>query len=239
MLGRRIRGPALGVLLAYAWVSYPFTLWTLSSNTNDTLVALLVMAALLVITSAPARGVAGALAGFTKFAPLALAPLLLRGVGEPPRRRSVIAGAVAFAVTALIVMAPVLDGNFHAFWHDTVAYQSSRVTPFSVWGLWGGLGFEQHLVEGAAVALAVALAFVPRRRTVVDVAALAAAIVIALQLAANYWLYSYIVWFYPLVIVALLAAAPRSRWTLEPLEHHGRLAVAQHPVLAVPADSPS
>ena len=35
-----------------------------------------------------------------------------------------------------------------------------------------------------------------------------AAVLVALQLTANYWLYSYIVWFFPLVIVALLAAHP-------------------------------
>ena len=34
-LGRRVRGPTLGAVLAYAWAAYPFTLWTLSSNTND------------------------------------------------------------------------------------------------------------------------------------------------------------------------------------------------------------
>src|SRR6202035_5566426 len=76
LLGRRVRGPTLGVALAYAWVSYPFTLFALASNSNDTLVAVLLMAALLAATSAPARGVFAALAGLTKFAPLALVPLL-------------------------------------------------------------------------------------------------------------------------------------------------------------------
>jgi len=41
LLGRRVRGPTLGIVLAYAWAAYPFSLWTLSSNTNDTLVAFL------------------------------------------------------------------------------------------------------------------------------------------------------------------------------------------------------
>jgi hypothetical protein len=207
-LGRRIRGPTLGVLLAYAWAAYPFTLWSLSSNTNDTLVALLAVLALLVITSAPARGVAGALVGLTKFAPLALGPLLLRGAGPRwPRKRSIVAYVLAYGLTLLAAMLPVLlDNNLHAFWHDSIAYQATRVSPFSVWGLWGGLGLEQHLVEGAAVALAILVAFVPRQRGVVEIAALGAAVVIALQLAANYWLYSYIVWFYPLVIVALFGS---------------------------------
>jgi hypothetical protein len=43
---------------------------------------------------------------------------------------------------------------------------------------------------------------------VVEVAALGAAILIALQLTLNYWLYPYIVWFFPLAILALVAAHP-------------------------------
>src|SRR6516164_8553777 len=39
LLGRRVRGPTLGIALAYAWVSYPFTLYALESNANDSLVA--------------------------------------------------------------------------------------------------------------------------------------------------------------------------------------------------------
>jgi uncharacterized BrkB/YihY/UPF0761 family membrane protein len=114
-------------------------------------------------------------------------------------------------------MLPVLlDDNLHAFWRDTIKYQSQRSSPFSIWGLWGGLGFEQHLAEGATVALALIAAVLPRRRTLIEVAALGAAILIAVQLVANYWLYSYIVWFYPLVVVALLGAYPsKLGWALE------------------------
>ena len=39
LLGRRLKGNALGIMLAYAWAAYPFTLFTLSSNTNDGLVS--------------------------------------------------------------------------------------------------------------------------------------------------------------------------------------------------------
>jgi hypothetical protein len=208
-LGRRIRGPTLGVVLAYAWAAYPFTLWTLNSNTNDALVALMIVAALLVASSAPGRGFFAALAGLTKFAPLALAPLFLRGTGGAwPPWRSRIAFLLAFALTLVAAMLPVLlDGNLHAFWHDTIVYQAKRSTPFSVWGLWGGLGFEHHLVEGATIALALIVAVVPRERGLIEMAALAGAIVIALQLSGSYWLYSYIVWFFPPVAVALFGAA--------------------------------
>ncbi len=215
-LGRRIRGPTLGVALAYAWAAYPFSLYVLSSNSNDSLVALLVVLALLAIRSAPGRAVAGALATFTKFAPLALAPLLLRGAGPWPRKRSLLAFALAFVLTSVVVMLPVLtQDNLHAFWHDTISYQAQRGSPFSVWGLWGGLSIEQHLVQGAAAGLALIVAFVPRRRDVVTVAALGAAVLIALQLGVTHWFYLYIVWFFPLVMVAVLGFYPERVGALE------------------------
>ena len=218
VLGRRLRGHALGVVFAYAWAAYPFTLYALSSNTNDSLVAALVVLSLLAITSAPARGLTAALAGLTKFAPFALAPLLLRGIGERPRERSVAAYIAVFAVTVFAAMLPVvLHGDLSYFWHDSIAYQSGRITPFSAWGLWGGLGAVQSLLQGAAAGLAVLVAFVPARRGIVEVAALGAAVLIALQLTVNYWLYPYIVWFYPLVIVAIFASHPERRERFGPL----------------------
>jgi hypothetical protein len=209
LLGRRLRGHALGVVLSYLWAAYPFTLYALNSNTNDSLVAATLVFALLAITSAPGRGVMALLAGMTKFAPFALAPLLMRGTAERPRGRSLVAFVVAFGLSAVVVMLPVLlHHDLGPFWRDSVQYQSDRVTPFSVWGLWGGLGGVQRLLQGAVVALALGIAFLPSRRTLIDVAALGAAVLIALQLTLNYWLYPYIVWFYPLVIVALLASHP-------------------------------
>jgi hypothetical protein len=123
--------------------------------------------------------------------------------------------AGAYVAALGIAMLPVLlHHNLHAFWKDTIRYQANRVTPFSVWGLWGGLSLEQHLLEGAAVAMAIALAFWPRRRGPVEVAALGGAIVLALQIVANYWLYSYVVWFTPLVLVGLFGSFTRAQ--LEP-----------------------
>ena len=217
LLGRRLRSHALGVVLMYAWVAYPFTLFALNSNTNDALVSALVVFSLLAIDSSPGRGVLGALAGLTKFAPFALAPLLLRGTGRGLRERSAAAYVAAFGATVFVAMLPVvLNGDLSYFWHDSVAYQSSRFTPFSIWGLWRGLGAVQHFLQGAAVALAILVAFVPSRRGPVEVAALGAGVLIALQLTVNYWLYPYIVWFFPLVAVAIFAAHPERRRSLAP-----------------------
>ncbi len=214
LLGRAIRGVTLGVTLAYCWAAYPFTLFTLSSNSNDALVSLMLVVTLLVMRWAPARGAAAALAGMTKFAPLALGPLFLRGAGPVPSPRSIARYVIAYGVVIVALLAPVvLSGDLSAFWHDSISYQATRPAPFSIWGLWGpswgGMQVLQRLEQGAAVALAVAVAFVPGRRGIPEVAALGAAVLIALQMGVTYWFYLYIVWFFPLVIVALLGTEPR------------------------------
>ena len=218
LLGRRMRGPTLGVALAYAWVSYPFTLFALESNSNDTLVAVLVLAALLAATSrsraaTAARGGLAALAGLTKFAPLALAPVLAthglwedRGPGCARRRlRALALFAIGFAGAAAVALIPALaHDSLHTIYERTIAYQANRGSPFSVWGLYGGLGDVQLGVEVAAVALALALALLPRRGDVVGLAAACAAVIIAMQLGIEHWFYLYIPWFFPLVMIAVL-----------------------------------
>ncbi len=224
-LGRRVRGPSLGVALAYGWAAYPFTLFTLNSNSNDTLVALAVVLGLLVLTSAPARGAAAALAGLTKFAPFALAPLLLRGTGPWPRKRSVFVSLLAFAAVAGLAMLPVLlDHNLQRFWHDSVVYQANRPSPFSIWGLWGAKG-AQRAVQVLTVLLALGAAFVPRRRGLLEVASLAAAIMLAVELSLTHWFYLYIVWFLPPLLLALLGTHPEPALAAERTPEAERIAV--------------
>ncbi len=215
LLGRRLRGPTLGVVLAYAWVSYPFTLFTLESDSNDTLVAVLILAALLAASyrsslATAARGSMAALAGLTKLAPLALAPLLAtHGLHEEPRasRRALALALFAFAFAGTVALAFIpglAHDSLHTIYERTVAYQADRNSPFSVWGLYGGLGGVELGVQIAAVLLALALAVVPRRDDLVGLAAACAAVVIALQIGIEHWFYLYIPWFFPLVMLALL-----------------------------------
>ncbi len=213
LIGRRMRGPTLGVALAYAWVAYPFTLYALESNSNDSLVGALVLAAVLAASyrsrlAVAGRGVLAALAGLTKFAPLALAPVLathgLSGLSLARRARLLALYALAFAGTVALVSIPALrHDSLHTIYERTIVYQSNRGSPFSVWGLYGLQGVE-HVVEVAAIALALALAVVPRRPDVVGLAAACGAVIIAEQLGIEHWFYLYIPWFFPLVIVALL-----------------------------------
>jgi hypothetical protein len=205
LLGWRIRGPTLGVALAYAWVAYPFTLFALQSNSNDTLVAVFILAALLCASSPPARGMFAALAGLTKFAPLALVPVLATHGRAGARALTAFFGA--FLLTAAIVSIPALThDSLRTIYERTIEYQANRGSPFSVWGLYGGLHGVQSAVQIAAVVLALALAVLPRRADVVGLAAACAAIVIATQLGVEHWFYLYIPWFFPLVMIALLGA---------------------------------
>jgi hypothetical protein len=209
-LGRRVRGPTLGVALAYAWVSYPFTLYALESNSNDVLVCVLVLAAILCASSPPARGLFAALAGLSKFAPLLLAPLFaahgLRALPSHARRaRALAAFLLAFALTAAVVSIPALrHDTLHTIYVRTLEYQANRGSPFSLWGLYGGLGGVQIAVEAAAILLALALALLPRRPDTIGLAAAAAAILIATQLGVEHWFYLYIPWFFGASIFALL-----------------------------------
>ena len=164
-LGRRVRagpeGTTLGVALAYAWLAFPFTMYTLGSSFNDSLVALLVVCCLLVISSPPGRGALAALAGLTKFGPLILAPLFAAGHGER-RPRPLLLFTVAFLATAAIVTIPLLpDGGFRELYDRTLGYQASRGSPFSVWGQAPSLHFLQTVSKVVALGLAALFFFVP------------------------------------------------------------------------------
>jgi hypothetical protein len=213
LIGRRMRGPTLGIALAYAWVSYPFTLFSLESNSNDTLVGAMVLLALLAASyrstlAAGARGAAAVLAGLTKFAPLALAPLLATDAlrAAPRRRRPLVLAAFMagfIGVGALVVWPALAHDSLREIWNRTISYQSDRGSPFSIWGLYGW-DAARHVAEGVVFALAIVLALVPRRDDLVGLAAGCAAILIGVQLAVEHWFYLYIPWFFPIVMVALL-----------------------------------
>ncbi len=213
LIGRRMRGPTLGVALAYAWVTFPFTLFALESNTNDTLVACLILAALLAATyrsnvATAGRGALTALAGLTKFAPLAIAPLLATDALRqmPARRRpmTMLIFVAAFLVAGALAFLPALaHDSLHTIYERTLAYQGDRGSPFSVWGLYGLRGIETG-IEIAAFALAIIVALVPRRMDMVGLAAGCAAVILGVQCGIEHWFYLYIPWFFPLAILALL-----------------------------------
>ena len=233
LLGLRLRpgraGRMLGLALAYAWVSLPYTLFPLMSNTNDSLIAALLVFALLGITSTAGRAAMIALAGAAKFAPLALAPLFASGRGEA-RLRSWAWFSLTFALVGVITVLPYVpaEGGLRLLWDQTIGFQFNRESPFSVWGQNPGLDPVLTVAKVAVIGLAIAVAFVPRRRDVLQVAALGAAVLLGTQFLAIHWFYLYIVWFAPFVLVALFGEYSTARERLR----------ATAPEVVVPADPP-
>ena len=213
-LGRRVTGEARGRLaglaLAFAWLAFPFTLLSVASSFNDSLVALLVAASLLAISSAAGRGALTALAGMTKYGPLAIAPLMAGGTGER-RLRSLIPFALAFIAVAVLVTVPLIpDGGIREIYDRSLGYQAGRGSPFSIWGQDPSLDALQTVAKVFAALFAVALYFIPRRRDLLQVAALASASLIALEVCAMHWFYSYLLWILPGALIAFLLAGLRS-----------------------------
>jgi hypothetical protein len=212
LIGRRLAGAALGTALAYAWVTFPFTIYATNAGTNDALPAALILAALLVHAHPFRRGAVIAAAGLTKFSPLPLLGLwAFHDLGPPGRRwRRLLAfaggAALVLALGAAIVL---ISSDPKTFWDRTIGFQAGRDAPFSVWGYYGGAWESlQHVVQAGAVILAVAVAFVPRRDDLVGLAALSGALLVAFELATTYWFYLYIVWIAPMALIAFFARLP-------------------------------
>jgi hypothetical protein len=237
LVGLRFGGVQLAGTLAFAWAAYPFTQYVSNANSNDAIMPALLIWGFWLSSSAWARGAAVALAGWTKFAALLLAPLWLtyrppaqdvdeaepvaeRGTGLP-RLPGLGAFAAAFAVATVAAFSVLLlePNPLHAaqvFSERTLGFQLDRESPFSLWG-WGqyhAAGIpDLHLVQAglemALVALALGLAFRPRRKGPLELAAFTAALLLGFELVLTHWFYLYIPWFFPFVVVALFLAAPR------------------------------
>jgi len=211
LLGLRIRpgpgGRRLAAILAFGWAAYPYSAYALESNSNDGLVAVLLVAVLVLLAKPVWRGVFAALATFAKFAPAVLAPMLLT---YERRRRPALLFAGAFAAVSVAVMLwPAIDPGLRTFYDRTLGFQVDRNSPFSIWGQVPSLEWLRTGLLAATAGLSLALAFVPRRKSVVQVAALGAALMLAVQITMHHWFYLYIPWFYPLLLVALAAVAVR------------------------------
>jgi uncharacterized membrane protein len=229
LVGWRFGGARLAVTLAFAWAAYPFTQYVSSSNTNDALVPLFLIWGFWLVTSPIARGVSVALAGWTKFAPLIVAPLW---ASYPERRLRPQARLVAaFLVTTLIVFSILLLephplAAARVFFRHTIEIQINRESPFSLWdwrqyhaGL-PDLHLVQRVLEGLLVLGAVAAYFLPRRKSPLQLAALTSALLIGFELVLTHWFYFYLPWFFPFAGFAVLA--PRYGVVPEPATERDR-----------------
>jgi hypothetical protein len=233
LIGMRIRpgpeGQRLAAILAFGWTAYPYTAYVLESNSNDSLVAALLLATFLLAAKPLARGALLATATWAKFAPAVLAPMYLTyrphpnqsgpssaaGVRARPRAqdtrgRPTLLFIFGFLlVSAVVLVWPAIDPGLKTFYDRTIASQAGRSSPFSIWG--------QTSLEPLRIAIlaltgisSIAFAFVPKRKSLAQLAALSAALLLFLQLTLHHWFYLYIVWWFPLLLIALAAAPART-----------------------------
>ncbi len=217
LVGRRFGGPRLAATLAFAWVAWPFTQYASSSNTNDAIAPALLIWGFLALTTPVARGAAVAVSGWTKFASLLLLPLWL---GYPEARRGRALAVLGFAVTTVLVFFVLFlePSPWHAarvFYDRTVGYQIDRDSPFSLWD-WGqyhakdlpNLRIVQRVLEVLLVVGSLSLAWVPRRRSPLRMAALTGAVLVGFELVLTHWFYLYLPWFFPFIALALIGPLP-------------------------------
>lgn len=221
LIGWRFGRARLAAILAFAWAAFPFTQYVSSTNANDTLVPAFLILGFLAATSAPLRGLFVGLAAWTKFAPLIVAPLWLGYPRAVSLRRllqpALFVGGFLVATALgfwILLLDPGLGSSIRTFWERTLDWQLGRSSPFSLWD-WGryrywDLGALQLALQVLVVVGAVVAAFLPRRRSLVTLAALTAALLIALEITMTHWFYLYIVWFFPFVILALFLDVSRT-----------------------------
>ena len=226
------RGRDLGVIMAFAWAAYPYTDMVIQSNSNDGLVGALLIWGLVAFSRVGWRAIVIALAAGAKFTPLFLVPLYATGYeglagrfsskgAAKERQTSVVSRLTALrlprstsirilyfatvfaSVCALLLVYPAVDPGLAKTWERTIQSQLDRTSPFSIWGQVSWLQPLQTALMVGTVAFASALALVPRRRTLVQVSALSAAVIIATQLTLEHWFYLYIAWFFGMLIAAI------------------------------------
>jgi hypothetical protein len=224
LLGIRIRpgpeGQRLAATLAFGWAAYPYTAYVLESNSNDTLVAALLVATLVLAARPMARGATLAAATWAKFVAAPLAPMYLthrsgpssaEGVRARPRaqdtlRRPTLLFILGFLLVSVAVMTwPAIDPGLKTFYDRTIATQAGRSSPFSIWGQAPSLEPLRVALLALTGIASVAFAFIPKRKSLTQLASLSAALLIALQLTLHHWFYLYIVWWFPLLLIAIAA----------------------------------
>jgi hypothetical protein len=221
LVGRRYGGAPLAATLTFAWAAYPFTQYVLNSNTNDAIAPAFLIWGFWLAGSAWARGAFCALGGWVKFFALPLAPLWL----SYPRRKlrpqlAFLAGFALATLAAFSVLGLEADPVHAArvFWDRTLGWQLDRPSPFSLWD-WGqyhaagipDLALVRRVLQVALVLGAVAVYFVPRRKSPLQLAALTAALIVGVQLVVTHWFYFYIPWFFPFAAFALLSTRAERR----------------------------
>jgi hypothetical protein len=125
-------------------------------------------------------------------------------------------GAATAMAFSILLLEPDLGDALRTFWDRTLAFQIGRESPFSIWD-WGqyhadgipDLALVQRGVQVLTLVLAGVVAVLPARKGPLELVALSAAILLAVELSLTHWFYLYLPWVLPFVVLALFL--PRDR----------------------------
>ena len=207
-LGQRLGGRPLAQAFMFAYLLYPFPDLSLIAETNDGLIAALCVWAVVTAQRPVTRGLLLAAVALTKFLP-ALIALQFLGVR---RGRSRYALTLAVSLGAMLAW-PLITSGLGAFLDSTFGYQLIKRgagVQFSIWTYPPHAALVARPLLAAALVL-LALSPAVRPDEMPDArqqAALAAALLIGAQLLLGYWFYSYLTWFYPLLVIAIIRTRP-------------------------------
>jgi glycosyl transferase family 87 len=196
---------ASGRRAVLAWLCFPPVAVAVASGTNDLLLAAAVAAGLALAARGGRSALALAAGAWIKLAPLAVLPFWLARLRGRPLARALAAaaGLSASLVTWMLILggAAAPARMVHA-----LSFQFERGTLQSAWALLGAGGL-QHVAQAATLGLIAWTALHARRVPDLDparAAALAGAVLAALQLSASNWSYLYVVWLFPCAAMALI-----------------------------------
>jgi hypothetical protein len=193
--------------LTLAWFAFAPALLDASCGANNVLVAACLAWMLALRTRAGASLLALAMAVWVKLAPLVLVAIWIPYSRRELVRSSTAAVALSLALTGLLV---ALGGpGAVAAMVNSMSFQFERSSFFAPWYTFG-VQWLQPLVQAGVLALVASAALRLRadssiRGDLVRLGALGAALLLGVQLSANYWTWSYLPWVFPLLAVALFA----------------------------------
>ena len=194
-----------------AWFAFPPTLMAASSGTNDIAAAAAVAVGLGLLVHAGRAAAVLAAGAWIKVAPAAVLPLWLARRGL-----SLSAAAIAAVSAGCIGILLALDGpGAVRAMLEAIGFQAERGSLYSIWAQLDADWLQPAAQAALAGLVAGATALVARssdvRRDPVRLAALAGAILAALQLSAGYWTFAYLPWLLPPLLLALFPfrAAPQ------------------------------
>jgi hypothetical protein len=186
-----------GLRAAVAWLAFPPVLLAASSGSNDLILALCLIAALICLSRRATSTLLLGVAAWVKLTPVFALPIWLARM-RGRELGTALAGLAA--LTAVILGGLVAIGGLGSVssMADAIAFQFNRRSLFSLWtGL--DLGALQPVAQALLIA-AVAGATVAVRRDAslrdnpLRLAALLSGVMLLSQLAANYWTWAYLPW---------------------------------------------